>query len=69
MNTVPKMISTKDLAYIEDMFNWHFTIAKKLNFYLENIEDKEICEEFKKLYKLHKDICSSLLNLIGGLNG
>lgn len=30
MEKVPDMISTKDLSYIEDMFNWHFIICKKL---------------------------------------
>ena len=27
----PKMVSTKDLAYIEDMFNWNDTLRLKLN--------------------------------------
>lgn len=64
MNTVPDMISSKDLAYISDMFNWNYTIAKKAQFYTEFIEDKEILSEIKKTYSLHKQICESLLKIL-----
>ena len=42
MNKVPKMISTKDLSYISDMFSWHNTLANKLTYYLETCDDKEV---------------------------
>ena len=29
MNTVPAMVSTKDLSYLEDMMNWNFTLSKR----------------------------------------
>ena len=30
----PKMISTKDLAYITDMFSWNETLRTKLNYFM-----------------------------------
>lgn len=68
MNTVPNMISTKDLAYFKDMFNWHFVIAKKAQHYECMIQDKEILEECQKLSKMHLEICNSIIKILGGSN-
>ena len=45
MKSVPSIISTKDLSYIEDMLNWNFILIKKMlktldfiHFYLYNIK-------------------------------
>ena len=35
MKNVPEMISTKDSAYIKDMFNWNFVAMKKFDDYLK----------------------------------
>ncbi len=64
MNTVPNLISTKDLAYITDMFNWNYTIAKKAKSYTEIINDDEILSEVEKTYNLHKEICEGLLKIL-----
>lgn len=37
MQNVPNIISTKDLSYICDMFNWNFTTAKKALNYSNNL--------------------------------
>ncbi len=39
----PKMVSTKDLAYIEDMFNWNDTLRLKLNYFMEECFDDDLC--------------------------
>ena len=39
MKTVPNIISTKDLSYIEDMLNWKFILIKKMNNYMNDIQD------------------------------
>lgn len=39
----PKMVSTKDLAYIEDMFNWNNTLRLKLNYFIEECFDDDLC--------------------------
>ena len=35
MKNVPNEISTKDLQYIKDMFNWNFVAMKKFDDYIE----------------------------------
>ena len=42
MNEVPVMISTKDLAYLSDMFEWQFVMCKKINHYCSEVNDEEI---------------------------
>ena len=42
MKKTPKMISTKDLSYISDMFNWNNTMIHKLNHYIEEETDEAL---------------------------
>lgn len=37
------MISTKDLAYITDMFSWNETLRTKLNYFMEECFDDDLC--------------------------
>ena len=39
MKSVPNIISTKDLSYLEDMLNWNFILIKKINNYFNDIKD------------------------------
>lgn len=64
MNNVPIMISTKDLSYISDMFNWNFTAAKKALCFSIEVTDSEIKNELQNIFEMHKNICSELLNII-----
>ena len=48
MKQIPNIISTKDLSYLEDMFNWHFTICKKAYMYSEEVEDEIISRYLSK---------------------
>ncbi len=66
MKNIPEMISTKDIAYIKDMFNWNYILFKKYDNYLENIEDEEICKLTNELSNLHFNNCNELLNLLEG---
>ena len=50
MEKVPTIISTKDLSYICDMFNWNFTMAKKALCYSKEVNDEEISNEFNSIY-------------------
>ena len=36
------MISTKDLAYLSDIFEWNFTAGKVANHYKEEVDNEEI---------------------------
>lgn len=64
MNNVPAIISTKDLSYICDMFNWNFTAAKKALNFSKEVTDSEIKNELESIFEMHKNICSELLNII-----
>ncbi len=62
MKTVPNIISTKDLSYIEDMLNWKFILIKKMNNYMNDIQDESIkktiqtaSEELTKEYEKYVD--------------
>jgi hypothetical protein len=70
MNTVPVMISTKDLEYIKDMLNWNLIAAKKATHYLEHIEDQEVADLITQISDMHKQHYNTLLNLLnqGGQN-
>lgn len=51
MKSVPNIISTKDLSYLEDMLNWNFVLIKKVNNYLNDIKDEDVVKCFEKVYK------------------
>ena len=51
MKTVPNIISTKDLAYIEDMLNWNFILIKKINNYLCCLKEENVIEVLNKAVK------------------
>lgn len=64
MKNVPTMISTKDLSYISDMFNWNLVAMKKFNDYLSYVEDEEIIKLIESLIKMHQKNCEELINLL-----
>ena len=66
MKNVPEMISTKDSAYIKDMFNWNFVAMKKFDNYIENVEDEEIVKKLSNLADMHFQNCNTLIKLLEG---
>lgn len=65
MKKIPDMISTKDLSYLEDMFNWHYVIAKKACTYMDLVSSEDIKEFFENVYNTHKSICNKILKKLG----
>jgi len=39
MKSVPNIISTKDLSYLEDMLNWNYILVKKIDNYINEVND------------------------------
>ncbi len=68
MNTVPKMISGKDLDYFSDIFNWNFTTSKVAYHFSEEATDEEIKNKLHEVAIMHADICHKLVTILGGLN-
>ena len=64
MKSVPNIISTKALSYLEDMLNWNFILIKKINNYFNDIKDEDVIKSFDKAYKElmknYNDILSTL---------
>jgi hypothetical protein len=66
MEKIPNIISTKDLSYIEDMFNWHFVICKKAYYYSDLVCDETISNHLIEVAKKHEKILEKLVNMLGG---
>lgn len=64
MNEIPKMISTKDLSYIEDMLNWNMIYSKKCHMYKDMITGSEIKKFVVSVGELHKQHFEKLLDII-----
>ena len=70
MQTVPTMISTKDLSYIEDMANWTYTLSKKANHFANEVNDQALKDGFGALavkLKTHYEMLLGILQT-GGMN-
>lgn len=64
MKNLPKMISTKDAAYLADMFNWNIVTAKKYDHYLEMVTDKALSKKLEELISMHLDFCNTIIKLL-----
>ena len=64
MKNVPEMISTKDIAYIKDMFNWNFVAMKKFEDYSVNVENEEIAKKLDTLIDMHFSNCNTIAQLL-----
>ncbi|MDE5586982.1 MAG: hypothetical protein K2I72_01265 [Bacilli bacterium] len=64
METVPKMISTKDLSYLSDMFHWNFTAFKQLKHFANEVENEEIQELFQGLSEMHYQHMEWILSIL-----
>lgn len=66
LKKVPCMLSTKDNSYIEDIFNWNITAYRKIDSYIDLVSDKDLCNQLKKLAKMHRSNCDCLVKYMEG---
>ena len=64
MDKVPNMISTKDLSYLSDIFEWHFVASKKCQHYANEVTDEEIKKELEKTGQMHAKYCQKIVTLL-----
>lgn len=64
MEQVPAIISTKDLSYLSDMFEWNFIACKKALHYSNEVTNEEIKKELDKVYKMHEKHLKRILELL-----
>lgn len=64
MEKVPTMISTKDLAYLSDIFEWNFTACKKACHFSKEVKDEELKDKLMQVSNMHKEICEKIVNIL-----
>lgn len=69
MECVPDIISTKDLAYLTDIFGWNLNASKKALYFSDGIEDEDLKEVAHDIALMHADICNRVISILeGGYN-
>lgn len=66
MDTVPQIISTKDLAYISDMFEWNYNAYKEINHFIGEIKSEEIKELLESASSMHYNHLQYLMAILSG---
>lgn len=66
MEQVPDIISTKDLAYLCDIFSWNYNALKLSNHFKMETENNELKDVFNDIYDIHKEICEDILKIMEG---
>lgn len=64
MDTVPQIISTKDLAYLSDMFEWNSTAFKQINHFIGEIKDEEVKETLERLLNMHEEHLQFIISIL-----
>ena len=66
---VPNIITSKDLDYLSDMFNWNYNAYKCTYDSIKNIKDKDIKNIMLEANDIFKDSINQILDImLGGLN-
>ena len=64
METVPQIISTKDLAYLTDMFEWNCNAFKQINHFINEVKDEEIKELLERFRNMHEDHLNFIISIL-----
>ena len=67
-NVVPNIISSKDLDYLSDMFQWNYGALKCVNDSISSVSDKEIIDIMEKSCELFDDNLNTVLDILGGIS-
>ena len=69
-NVVPNVISTKDLDYLSDMFNWNYGVYKSSLNASNSVNDEELSKLLLKASNIFHSNLTKILNIInnGGNN-
>lgn len=66
MDTVPQIISVRDLFSLKQSFNQNLILWKQLRLFLERVEDEEIRELFHSLMVMHYNHLQLILSILKG---
>ena len=62
--TVPNIITGKDLDYLSDMFNWNYGIYKNTLNAIDKITDEEIKNVLAKSTNMFYDNLNTIVNIL-----
>ncbi|GAA4713425.1 ferritin-like domain-containing protein [Brevibacillus fulvus] len=57
----PRVITTKDIAYLKDALSWELLAFKKFHFYAQQVQDPEISQILEKTGQMHQQHFQRLL--------
>lgn len=63
---VPNIISSKDLDYLSDMFEWNYGALKKTNEAVNKVNSEDIKETLQKGVNLFKNNLNMVLDTLKG---
>ncbi len=66
MEKVPSMISTKDLDYLTDIFNWNYGAFKSVINMESEFTDKSLSKCARKVSDLFMNNMDTILDILGG---
>ncbi len=68
--TVPNIITGKDLDYLSDMFNWNYGAYKKTRDSINKIQDMEMKNMLEKAANVFNNNMTTILSILeqGGKN-
>lgn len=66
MEKVPSMISTKDLDYLTDIFNWNYGTFKSVINMESEFTDKTLSKCARKVSDLFMNNMDTVLDILGG---
>lgn len=64
MDTVPQIISTKDLSYLSDMFEWNQTAFKQINHFISEVKDEQVKELLERFRNMHEDHLHFIISIL-----
>ncbi len=66
MDTVPQIISTKDLSYLADMFNWNYNAFKQIHHYVGEVQDNSVKELLEGIENMHYNHLLYIISILKG---
>ena len=67
-NTVPLMLSGKDLDYLSDMFDWNSIECKKAYHYF-NVQNEELKQLVEEIRNIHYNNLNKIIDTISNIGG
>lgn len=64
MDNIPQIISTKDMSYLSDMFEWNYNAFKQVSHYIGEVQDDNIKELLERFRNMHEDHLNYIISIL-----